>query len=327
MRLIGLAVVLAVSCVLAPIAGETQTAGKVPRIGILETGSQSARGGSWPAFHQRLRELGYAEGQSVIFETRSADDRSERLRGLAAELIGLKVDIIVTTGTPAAVAAKQATSTIPIVMAIATNPVGAGLTASLGRPGGNVTGLANLDAELSGKRLEMLKAAVPALSRVAILWNAANPAHKPALGDTESTAHALGVRLQPVEARNLSELSDAFSAMRQERPGGLVLLADSLFSTHQARILDFAAKSRLPSIFWQSGFAEAGALMSYGTSYPDLFRGAANYVDKILKGAKPADLPVEQPTKFELVINLKTAKALGLTIPQSLLVRADQVIE
>jgi ABC-type uncharacterized transport system substrate-binding protein len=218
MRLIGLAVVLAVSCVLAPIAGETQTAGKVPRIGILETGSQSARGGSWPAFHQRLRELGYAEGQSIIFETRSADDRSERLRGLAAELIGLKVDIIVTTGTPAAVAAKQATATIPIVMAIATNPVGAGLTASLGRPGGKVTGLANLDAELSGKRLEMLKAAVPALSRVAILWNPANPAHKPALGDTESTAHALGVRLQPVEARNPSELSDAFSAMRQSAP-------------------------------------------------------------------------------------------------------------
>ena len=271
--------------------------------------------------------MGYAEGQSITFETRSADGRNERLRGLAAELIGLKVDIIVTTGTPAAVAAKQATSTIPIVMAVATNPVGAGLTASLGRPGGNVTGLANLDAELSGKRLEMLKAAVPALSRVAILWNPANPAHKPALGDTESAAHALGVRLQPVEARNSSELSDAFSAIRRERAGGLVLLADSLFSTHRARILDFAAKSRLPSIFWQSGFAEAGAFMSYGTSYPDLFRGAANYVDKILKGAKPADLPVEQPTKFELVINLKTAKALGLTIPQSVLVRADQVIQ
>ena len=270
--------------------------------------------------------MGYAEGQSITLVTRSADGRNERLRGLAAELIGLKVDIIVTTGTPAAVAAKQATSTIPIVMAVATNPVGAGLTASLGRPGGNVTGLANLDAELSGKRLEMLKAAVPALSRVAILWNPANPAHKPALGDTESAAHALGVRLQPVEARNSSELSDAFSAIRRERAGGLVLLADSLFSTHRARILDFAAKSRLPSIFWRDNFVEAGGLMSYGARYPDLYRRAATYVDKILKGAKPADLPVEQPTKFEFVINLKTAKQIGVAFPQSVLFQADKVI-
>jgi putative ABC transport system substrate-binding protein len=173
----------------------------------------------------------------------------------------------------------------------------------------------------------MLKAAVPAISRVAILWNPANPAHKHALRDTESAALALALRLQSVEARNPNELNEAFSAMRRERVGGLVLLADSIFSIHQARILDFAAKSRLPSIFWQRGFAEAGALMSYGTSYPDLFRGAANYVDKILEGAKPADLPVQQPTKFELVINLKTAKALGLTIPQSLLVRADEIIQ
>jgi putative tryptophan/tyrosine transport system substrate-binding protein len=328
MRVIGLAVVLTfgLGLVAAPLVHEAHAAGQVPRVGILETGAPSASE-YWPAFHQRLRELGYAEGQTITFESRSAGGRNERLPGLAVELVGLKVDIIVTTGTPAAVAAKQATATIPIVMAVATDPVGAGLTASLGRPGGNVTGLANLDAELSGKRLEMFKAAVPALSRVAILWNPANPAHKQALRDTEAAALALAVRLQPVEARNPGELNEAFSAMRQERTGGLVLLADSMFSTHRARILDFAAKGRLPSIFWQRAFAEAGAFMSYGTSYPDLYRGAANFVDKILKGAKPVDLPVEQPTKFELVINLKTAKALGLTIPQTLLLRADQVIE
>ena len=313
MRLIGLVVVLTLGLVIVPLVPKAQTVGQVPRIGILETGSLSARGGNWPAFHQRLRELGYAEGQSITLVTRSADGRNERLRGLAAELIGLKVDIIVTTGTPAAVAAKQATSTIPIVMTVATDPVGAGLTASLGRPGGNVTGLANLDAELSAKRLEMLKAAIPALSRVAILWNPANPAHRPALADIESAAHALGIRLQLVEARDSGELNEALSAMKRERAGGLVLLADSLFSTHRARILDFAAKNRLPSIFWQGGFAEAGALLSYGTSYPDLFRGAANYVDKILKGTKPADLPIEQPFKFELVVNLKTAKTFSVS--------------
>jgi putative ABC transport system substrate-binding protein len=328
MRLIGLAVVLTLELLLTSLVAEAQQARNMPRIGVLETASFSARDrASRSAFHQRLHELGYAEGQNIAFEMRSADGRTERLRGLAAELAALRVDVIVTMGTPAAVAARDATSTIPIVMAIATDPVGAGLIPSLGRPGGNVTGLANLDAELTGKRLETLKAAVPGLSRVVILWNPANPAHRPALGDTESVAHALGVRLHPVEARDSSELGDALSTMRRDRAGGLVLLADSLFSTHRARILDFAAKHRLPAIFWQSGFAEAGALMSYGTSYPDLFRGAANYVDKILKGAKPADLPVEQPTKFELVINLKTAKALGLTIPQTLLLRADQVIQ
>jgi putative ABC transport system substrate-binding protein len=190
-----------------------------------------------------------------------------------------------------------------------------------------VTGLANLDAEPSGKRLEMLKAAVSTLSRVAVLWNPANPAHRPAFVDTEAAARALGVRLQPVDVRDSGAFSDAFSAIRRERAGALMLLADAMFSTHRAQVLDFAAKSRLPSIFWQSGFVEAGAFMSYGTSYPDLFRGAAIYVDKILKGAKPADLPVEQPTKFELVINLKTAKALGLTIPQFILGRADHAIE
>jgi ABC-type uncharacterized transport system substrate-binding protein len=327
MRLIGLAVVLILS--LAPFAAEAQQPTKAARIGYLVTGSlegpEASR--SFDAFRQGLRERGYVEGQNIVIEYRAADGNNERLPDLAAELIALKVQTVVTQGTPAAVAAKQATSTIPIVMAIATDPVGAGLIASLGRPGGNVTGLANLDAELSGKRLEILKAAVPALARVAVLRNPANPAHRAALREAEAAAHALGVRVQLVDVRGPGEFSTAFSAMKRERAGGLVLFADSMFGTYRARIFDLAAKSRLPAIFWQSGFAEAGAFMSYGTSYPDLFRSAAVYVDKILKGAHPADLPVEQPTKFELVINLKTAKALGLTIPQSILTRADEIIQ
>jgi len=328
MRRIGLAGILALS-LMAPLASEAQQSTKAARIGYLVTGPlgtpEASR--SFDAFRQGLRERGYLEGQNIVIEYRAAEGRNERLPALAAELIGLNVQIIVTQGTPAAVAAKQATSTIPIVMAIATDPVGAGLIASLGRPGGNVTGLANLDAELSGKRLEILKAAVPALARVAVLRNPANPAHKAALREAQAAAHALGVRVQQVDVRDPGEFGTAFYAMKRERADGLVLFADSMFGASRVRIFDLAAKNRLPAIFWQSEFAEAGALMSYGTSYPDLFRSAAVYVDKILKGAKPADLPVEQPTKFELVINLKTAKALGLTIPPSVLGRADQVIE
>jgi putative ABC transport system substrate-binding protein len=315
--------------VVSPLAGEAQQPTKIARIGYLVTGSlepPEARR-SLHDFRQGLRDLGYVEGQSIAIEYRAADGRNERLPGLAKELIGLNVQTIVTQGTPAATAAKQSTSTIPIVMAIATDPVGAGLIASLGRPGGNVTGLANLDAELSGKRLEMLKAAVPALARVAVWRNPANPAHRTALREAEGAARALGVRVQVVDVRDPGEFDTAFSVMKRERADGLVLCADSMFGTYRTRILDLATRGSLPVIFWQSAFAEAGALMSYGTSYPHLFRRAAVYVDKILKGAKPADLPVEQPTTFELVINAKTAKALGLTIPQSILLRADQVIE
>ena len=328
MRLIGLAVALIVSLTLAPL-GEAQQPTKAARIGYLVTGSLEApeTRGSFDDFRQGLRERGYVEGQNIVIEYRAAEGKNERLPDLAAELTGLKVQTIVTQGTPAAAAAKQATSTIPIVMAIATDPVGAGLIASLGRPGGNVTGLANLDAELSGKRLEILKAALPALARVAVLRNPANPAHRAALREAEAAAHALGVRVQLVDVRDPGEFRTAFLAMKRERAGGLVLFADSMFGTHRARILDLAAENRLPAIFWQRAYVAAGAFMSYGTSYPELLRSAAVYVDKILKGAKPADLPVEQPTKFELVINMKTAKALGLTIPQSLLFRADEVIQ
>ncbi len=326
-RAVGVIVTLTLSLLAAPLAAEAQQRRNVPRIGVLSTGSPPPTLARLEPFIQGLRELGYVEGQTIAFEYRFADGKPERLPGLAAELIGLKVDVIVTVGTPAAVAAKQATSKIPIVIAIAADPVGAGLVASLARPGWNVTGMANLDTELSGKRLEILKEVVPGLSRVAILWNPANPAHRPALGESEVAARAIGVQLQPVEVRAPNEFTSAFSAMSSERASALMLLADSMFSSHRARVVDLAAKSRLPSMFWVKDFVAAGGLMSYGASYPDLYRRAATYVDKILKGAKPADLPMEQPMKFELVINLKTAQALGLTIPQSLLFQADEVIQ
>jgi putative tryptophan/tyrosine transport system substrate-binding protein len=295
---------------------------KIPRIGYLAAPSPP----SDKAFLQGLRELGYVEGKNITIDYRFADGKHERLPGLAAELIGLKVDIIVTVGTPAAVTAKQATSMIPIVMAIVADPVDEGLVASLARPGGNVTGLANLDTELSQKRLEILKEVVPGLSSVAILWNPANPAHKRALAESEVAARALGVRLQPVDVRDPDEFKSAFSAMTREHAGALMLLADSMFTAYRARVVDFAPKSRLPSLFWTRNSVEAGGLMSYGATYADLYQRAARYVDKILKGAKPADLPVEQPMKFELVINLNAAKQIGLTIPPNVLARADKVI-
>jgi putative ABC transport system substrate-binding protein len=301
---------------------EAQQTKKISRVGYLAAPSPPPDS----AFLQGLRDLGYLEGKNITIDYRFADGKHERLPGLAAELIGLKVDIIVTVGTPAAVAAKQATSMIPIVMAIVADPVGEGLVASLARPGGNVTGLANLDTELSQKRLEILKEVVPRLSRVAILWNPANPAHKRALEESEVAARTLGVRLQPVGVRDPNEFKSAFSAMTREHAGALMLLADSMFRAYRARIVELAGRSRLPSIFWTRDSVEAGGLMSYGATYPDLYRRAAIFVDKILKGAKPADLPVEQPTKFEFVINLKTAKQIGLTIPPNVLARADRVI-
>ncbi len=306
-----------------PLVAAAQRPTKVPRIGYLAAGSPPLD----KAFLQGLSDLGYIEGQNIAIESRFSDGKHERLPGLTAELIGLKVDVIVTVGTPAAGAAKQGTSMIPIIMAIVADPVGEGLIANLARPGGNVTGLANLDTELSGKRLEILKEVVPGLSRVAVLWNPANPAHKPALRQSEVAAKALGVRLQLVDVRDPSGFKNAFSVMTREHAGALMLLADSMFGVYRARIVDFAAKSRLPSIFWQRSSVEDGGLMSYGASYHDLYRRAATYVDKILKGAKPADLPVEQPMKFMLVINLKTALALGLTIPPTVLFQADEVIK
>ena len=313
---------------LAPLAAEAQPAGKVPRIGFLGTRSPSDTAPYLDAFRQGLRERGWVEGQNIVIEYRFAEGRFDRLPDLAAELVRLKVDIIVAAPTPAAAAAKNATATIPIVGISLGDPVGLGLIASLARPGGNVTGLSySVGMETFGKQLELLKEIVPKVRRVAILSNPANPFHALAIKEVKGAARSLGVELQLLEARGPEEFDGAFAAMTKERAGALLVMADSMFILHRTRLADLVARSRLPAAYGVRENVEAGGLMSYGPSVPDLFRRAATYVDKILKGAKPEDLPVEQPTKFELVINVKTAKALGLTIPQSLMVRADEVIQ
>ncbi|HEV8458500.1 MAG TPA: ABC transporter substrate-binding protein, partial [Methylomirabilota bacterium] len=282
------------------------------------------------AFRQGLRDLGYVEGRNVVIEYRDAEGNVERLPALAAELVALKVDVIVVGGTPAVLAAKQATKTIPIVFTVAADPVADGLVTSLARPGGNVTGLSNLGPELVGKCLEQLKQAVPGVSRVAVLWQPGafgERTEKDMLKEAEVAARALGVRPQFVEARGPDDFDRAFSDMTRARAGALTVLLSPMFFNERRRLVDLAAKNRLPAVYQVREFVDAGGLMSYGANLADLVRRAATYVDRILKGAKPGDLPVEQPTKFELVINLKTAKALGLTIPQSVLGRADEVIQ
>jgi putative ABC transport system substrate-binding protein len=311
----------------APLAAEAQPAG-TRRIGLLESSSPSpARVRLWETLRQRLRELGYLEGQNIAFESRFADGKADRLPGLAAELVALKVDVIVTSGTPASLAAKQATRTIPIVMAQLADPVGAGLIASLGRPGENVTGLTTQDADLSGKRLEMLLQVVPKVSRFAVLIDETSPGSMLIARGTQVAAQSLGVQLQSLGVRGPEELDRAFSAMKEARAGALIVESSSLLFTSRTRLADLALKNRLPTMFAQKEYAEAGGLMAYSADFSDLFRRTATFVDKILKGANPADLPVEQPTKFDFVINLKTAKALGLTIPDSLLRRADEIIQ
>jgi putative ABC transport system substrate-binding protein len=330
LRSIGLTVTLVLVILVAPLAAEAQRAGKVYRIGILPPGPISERVHLWEAFRQGLRELGYVEGQNITLVFPSAEVRPERVPHLAAELVNLKVDLIVAGTTPAALAAKQATKTIPIVATSVADPVGDGLVASLARPGGNITGFTFLGPELVPKRLELLKEAIPGVSRVAALWHPAaygEPTMRDMLKEIETAARALGVQLQLVRARGPDDFDRAFSAMTTERAGALIVFPSPMLYTERRGIVDLAAKHRLPTIYAWREPVEAGGLMSYGASIPDLYRRAATHVDKILKGAKPADLPVEQPTKFELVINLKTAKALGLTIPQSVLIRATQVIQ
>ena len=278
------------------------------------------------AFRQGLAKLGYIEGRNFVIEPRWAEERYDRLPGLAAELVGLKVDIILTVAVPAIRAAQAATRTIPIVMASVVDPVSTGLVASLARPGGNITGLSNMAPEVTGKQLEMIKQIVPRAALVAVLWNPANPGNTPQLRAAEAAGRTLGLRLQPLEARTSDELDRLFATMTKSRPDALVVFADVMLNDSRARITELAAARRLPTVFSQDG-AAGGALMTYSASTPDLFRRSATYVDRILKGAKPDDLPVEQATKFDLVINLKAAKALGLTVPPSLLQRADQVIE
>ena len=308
-----------------PAKAEAQQPTKVRRIGYLT--SASGLGPLEEAFRQGLRELGYVEGKNVAIEYRLAQGKLDRLFDLAAELVRLKVDIIVTPGTLDAVAAQRATRTIPIVMAASGDAVATGLVASLARPGGNVTGLTALARELSGKRLELLKEAVPGLSRVAVLWNAANPDKARDLEETLVAARALGLQLQSLEARGPNDFESAFRAANSKRGGALFTLTDTLTITHQSRIVDLATKRGLPTLFQTRDFVDAGGLISYGPNDADLYRRAATYVDKILKGAKPGDLPIEQPMRFELVINLKTAKKIGLTIPPGILMRADKVIK
>jgi ABC-type uncharacterized transport system substrate-binding protein len=320
---------ITVGLLAAPLAAEAQPAAKIARIGYLG-GRNPSVSHLHEAFLQGLRDLGYVEGRNIVIEYRDAEGRFERSPALAAELVALKVDIIVTAATPHAQAAKQTTKTIPIVFIALGDPVTSGLVTSLARPGGNVTGSSFFSPELVGKRLELLKEAAPGLNRVAVLWQPGDVPERTAkdlLKEADIVAQALGVQVQFVEARGPADFDRAFSEMTKARALSLSVLTSAILFTERRRLVDLAAKHRLPAVYPWREAADAGGLMAYGPNLPDLYRRAATYVDRILKGAKPGDLPVEQPTKFELVINLKTAKALGLTIPPSLLARADQVIE
>jgi ABC-type uncharacterized transport system substrate-binding protein len=306
-----------------PLAARAQHSRKMWRIGYIT----HAHTPIYDAFFESLRELGYVEGQNIIIERRYAQGEAERFQEFAAEMVRLKADVIITNTTPAALAAKNATTTIPIVIPTAIDPVGTGLITSLARPGGNITGGAILIGELAAKRLELLKEVVSSLSRTAVLWNGANPANALAWRETQGAARALGVTLQSHEVQGRKDLEVAFARMAEERPDALLVLEDALTRQYRKEILDFAIQKRLPSVFAAKDGVQAGGLMSYGPRYPEMMHRAASQVDKILRGAQPADLPMEQPTTFELVINLKTANAIGLTIPLPLLGRADEVIE
>ena len=306
---------------------EAQQPAKVPRIGVLSPFSPSDTAPWYQAFLQGLRELGWVEGKNISIEYRYAEGKADRLPELAADLVRLKVDIVVANGTPDGLAAKNATKTIPIVLASAGDPVATGLVESLARPGSNITGLSQTAGEMHGKRLELLKDMVPKVSRVAVIWNPQTLTSTLAWKEIQLPARALGVQLHSLEVRSAADLDKAFEDATRALAGALAIMPGPLFVGNLKRLADLAAKHRLPSIFHLTEFVDSGGLMTYGADRSDLFRRAATYVDKILKGTKPADLPVEQPTKFELVINLKTAKALGLTIPQSLLLRADEVIQ
>jgi putative ABC transport system substrate-binding protein len=313
--------------VAAPLAAEAQTALRIYRVGVLEVRAVASNATNLAAFRQGLRELGHVEGQNLLIEYRSADGWPERFPELARELVRLKVDIIVTRGTPAALATKTATATIPIVMASSGDPVGTGIIASVGRPGGNVTGLSAFATEIQGKLLQVLKEIVPHIARVAFLFNMSNPVAQAQWKEAEPAARSVGLQPHLVDVRTARDLEPALDAVVKQRAGAVIVAIDALTQAHERPIAEALIARHLPAICREREFVDAGGLMSYGVHYADLYRRAAVYVDKILKGARPADLPVEQPTKFELVISLKTAKALGLTIPPSLLARADQVIE
>ncbi len=311
----------------APPVAEAQPVGKVYRIGMLETRSSVLNGANIDAFRQGLQELGYKEGQNLEIVYRSSDGRVGRFPDLASELVRQNVDLILTRGTPAALAAKRATRTIPVVMAASADPVGSGLVASLGHPGGNVTGLSSQDIEVYTKRVELLKDLLPKLARVAAIFNMGNPVIPPQWNAVEASARSLGIEPQLLDVRRPEDLPRAFDAAAKQRAEALVVGVDGVTQANLRRIAELAAKQGLPSIYGAKDYVDAGGLITYGASDSHMYHRAATFVDRIFRGAKPADLPVEQPTKFELVINLKTAKALGLTIPPSVIGRADEVIQ
>jgi len=319
-------ILLIVVAVIVGGAAEAQQPTKIPLIGRLGTASISTISARTEAFRQGLRDLGYEEGKNIVIEWRSAEGKLDRLPALAAELVRLKVDVIVTAGPLPTRAAKEATTTIPIVMAQDPDPVGNGFVASLARPGGNITGLATLRPELSGKQLELLKETVPRLSRVAVFGTSTNPGNVQQLRETELVAGAIGVKLQYLDVRDPKDIETAFRAASKERADAVLVLNSPVFNAHRTQLAGLAVKSRLPAIYDRSAFVEDGGLMTYSVSLTDLDRRAATYVDKILKGRKPADLPVEQPMKFEFIVNLNAAKQIGLTIPPNVLVRAQKVI-
>jgi putative tryptophan/tyrosine transport system substrate-binding protein len=322
-------IALGTGALTAPLASFAQQQGKVWRVGFLALRSQTASNPSsaYGAFLQGMRELGYVEGKNLLIEWRFADGKVERLPGLAAELVQLKVEVIVAAGVQPTSAAQKATATIPIVMGNGIDPVGSGFVKSLARPGGNITGLSNLLGGLGPKHFEMLRSMASKLSRVTILLNPTNSGHATILKTVQTAAQKSSVKILPVQARNPQEIESAFSTMTQQNAEAVIVASDPFFNQQRRQIAELAGKSRLPSVAAVREYVEAGGLMSYGPSFVENYRRAATYVDKILKGAKPGDLPVEQPTKFELIINRKTAKALGITIPHELLLRADEVIE
>jgi len=326
-RELALVVTLALGILTVPITSGAQQPARIPRVGVLHPGAPATSSHFAAAFTQGLRELGYREGQNIVVERRFGDAKAERLSDIAAELVRSKVDVIVTSTDPGIAAVKQQTRTIPIVMANSTDPVATGFVASLAHPGGNVTGLSSLSPELSAKRLELLKEAVPGLSRVGIVWNPDVRGAVLEYKETESAARSLRLQLQSVEVNRPDDFDSAFSALATGRAEALTVASSSLAFRNRSRIASLAQNNRLPSIYGLREFADAGGLIAYGPNYAEGWRHAATYVVKILKGAKPGELPVEQPTKFELVLNLKTAKALGLTMPPSLLQRADHIIQ
>jgi putative ABC transport system substrate-binding protein len=327
-RSAGLALLLGLAFGVTPLAARAQQAGKVYRVGYLSAPTRKSVERALDAFLRALRELGWVDGQNLIIEYRWAEGKVERLPDLAGDLVRRKVDVIVAPAGSAALAAKNATRTIPIVMIFPSDPVATGLVASLSRPGGNITGTTfTPGGEIYGKQLQILRETVPHASRVAILWNPAEAGSTLQVKEVEAAARSLGIRLQRVEARGPEEFDGAFVAMARERAEALLVARDSTFLVHPARLAELAVKARLPTMYSFRESVEAGGLMAYSVNMTDFIGRAAVYVDKILKGAKPADLPVEQPTKFELVINLKAAKALGITVPQSLLLRADDVLQ